>query len=120
MAKADHKIHSWRGGIRYAAQRAMNGRRAYHSMALWLIAVFRFDRPKRLRTAETIAVHQPHICDPDYDNLVKGMQDACNGVVWADDCIISSATLRKRYTLGDEQPGVAIRVLVDDPKRWRA
>ena len=37
----------------------------------------------------------------DIDNLVKSVLDSCNGLIWADDCIITDLTARKRYT-GDE------------------
>lgn len=38
-----------------------------------------------------------HIKRPDIDNLVKGVCDALNGLVWNDDGQITNLTARKRY-----------------------
>ena len=34
---------------------------------------------------------------PDIDNTLKGILDACNGIVWADDKQVVKATVEKRY-----------------------
>lgn len=34
----------------------------------------------------------------DADNLCKGVLDACTGLLWVDDCIITDISARKRYT----------------------
>lgn len=34
---------------------------------------------------------------PDFDNILKGVLDACNGVVWVDDSQIVISTVRKLY-----------------------
>ena len=34
----------------------------------------------------------------DIDNLFKCVTDSCNGLLWADDCIITDIYARKRYT----------------------
>lgn len=41
---------------------------------------------------------RPIVRNGDVDNLVKSVLDACNGLLWADDCIITDLTARKRYT----------------------
>ena len=33
----------------------------------------------------------------DIDNLCKGLMDAANGIVYADDCQVTDVTMRKRY-----------------------
>jgi len=33
----------------------------------------------------------------DIDNLVKGLMDSANGIVYADDCQVTDVTMRKRY-----------------------
>ena len=38
------------------------------------------------------------ISRPDTDNLCKSVIDACNGLLWVDDCIITDIIARKRYT----------------------
>lgn len=44
---------------------------------------------------------------PDADNILKGIKDGCNGIVWRDDAQVVVITLRKDYA---ESPGVAIMV----------
>jgi Holliday junction resolvase RusA-like endonuclease len=40
-----------------------------------------------------------HISKPDKDNLEKAVFDACNGVIWKDDCQIVAGTFSKVYSL---------------------
>lgn len=115
MAPAKHPIRSWRRVMRAAAERAMDGRKPYTARPLWITVVFRFPRPKRLPPDGP----EPHFVDPDHDNVVKAMQDALLGVVWSDDCIISSASVRKCYAAPGRPPGVLLLVMRDDPSRWR-
>ncbi|GHA66061.1 phage protein [Formosimonas limnophila] len=44
---------------------------------------------------------------PDWDNIVKGIQDACNEVVFVDDKQIINSAMTKRY---DENARVEVRV----------
>lgn len=44
---------------------------------------------------------------PDYDNLVKGVQDAMNGICYTDDCQIVDAVISKYYS---ENPRVEVMV----------
>jgi Holliday junction resolvase RusA-like endonuclease len=39
----------------------------------------------------------PHVLKPDLDNLIKLVLDALTGVVWVDDCIISSILATKSF-----------------------
>lgn len=39
----------------------------------------------------------PHINRPDLTNLCKAIEDGCNGVVYHDDCQISSISMTKRW-----------------------
>ena len=34
---------------------------------------------------------------PDCSNLVKCIEDSCNGLVWTDDCLITDLIIKKRY-----------------------
>lgn len=45
---------------------------------------------------------------PDADNVLKGLKDGCNGIVWRDDAQVVSIELRKAY--GDT-PQAAVWVL---------
>ena len=44
---------------------------------------------------------------PDWDNIVKGVQDACNGIVFVDDKQIINSAMTKRYA---ENARVEVRV----------
>lgn len=45
---------------------------------------------------------------PDADNVLKGVKDGCNGIVWRDDAQVVRIMLEKRYS---ETPGAVIRVM---------
>lgn len=44
---------------------------------------------------------------PDADNVLKGIKDGCNGIVWKDDAQVVDIRLKKRYS---ETPGAEVRV----------
>jgi Holliday junction resolvase RusA-like endonuclease len=44
---------------------------------------------------------------PDADNVLKGIKDGCNGIVWADDAQVVRIVLEKRYS---ETPGAVVHV----------
>jgi Holliday junction resolvase RusA-like endonuclease len=44
---------------------------------------------------------------PDADNVLKGIKDGCNGIVWADDAQVVRIVLEKRYS---ETPGAFVEV----------
>ena len=45
---------------------------------------------------------------PDADNVLKGIKDACNGIVWRDDSQVINIGLHKEYS---ETPFVRVRVM---------
>lgn len=47
---------------------------------------------------------------PDLDNFLKGLLDAANGIIWADDAQIVSLTAKKRY--GD--PRIELEAHIED------
>jgi Holliday junction resolvase RusA-like endonuclease len=48
---------------------------------------------------------------PDADNVLKGIKDGCNGIVWGDDAQVVRIMLEKRYS---ESPHALVRVIVID------
>lgn len=44
---------------------------------------------------------------PDADNVLKGIKDGCNGIVWVDDAQVVRITIEKRYS---ETPGAVVEV----------
>jgi len=49
----------------------------------------------------------PHTTKPDADNCIKAVKDGLNGILWADDKLISEGVWRKGY---GKVPGVEIAV----------
>jgi len=61
--------------------------------ALHIQAIFTFVRPKSVT-----AKKRPHmVVVPDIDNVLKGLADAANGLVWVDDSQIVRADVAKVY-----------------------
>ena len=55
---------------------------------------------------------RPMVSKPDIDNLLKGLFDAANGILWADDKDVHELlSVRKVY---DETPGIWMEVTTDD------
>lgn len=50
------------------------------------------------QTARQLKNNDPHFFTPDLSNLLKFLEDAATGVLWNDDCIISSVTTKKVYS----------------------
>jgi Holliday junction resolvase RusA-like endonuclease len=60
---------------------------------LELTAAFYFIRPKSVPQSK----RPKHTVKPDLSNLVKLLEDSCNGLLWLDDCQIVSLILDKYY-----------------------
>lgn len=45
---------------------------------------------------------------PDADNVLKGIKDGCNGIVWRDDAQVVRIHIEKRYS---ETPGALVKVI---------
>lgn len=48
---------------------------------------------------------------PDADNVLKGIKDGCNGIIWRDDAQVVRIVLEKRYS---ETPGAHVEVIAAD------
>jgi Holliday junction resolvase RusA-like endonuclease len=55
-----------------------------------------WSKQKRIQASQ--GVIRPIVRNGDIDNMVKAILDANNGLLWADDCIITDISARKRYT----------------------
>ena len=69
---------------------------------VWLSLCFYLSKPKKY-----FEKYMGHVYKPDLDNLIKFVLDACNGVLWEDDKIITSIAARKHYL---DTPGVIIQL----------
>lgn len=112
-ATTKHPIHLWKQALMSVCETAMQGFRLYED-PIDVALVFLMARPKSMpkRTANQ---RVPHTKKPDIDNVAKGVLDAFNARLWGDDSQIYSLKISKRYVMGDEKPGVFVRVSVVVP-----
>lgn len=75
---------------------------------------FVMPRPKRLDGKTKPTGRVMHGSKPDRDNLLKSCQDALNGILWHDDCLICDGRLSKWYAAKNESPHVEILIYGDD------
>lgn len=112
-APTKHPIHLWKQALMGSCEQVMTGFRLYDD-PIDVTLVFLMTRPKSMpkRTANE---RVPHTKKPDIDNVAKGVLDAFNARLWGDDSQIYSLKISKRYVMGDEKPGVFVRVSVVVP-----
>ena len=55
-----------------------------------------WSKKKRMEAAQ--GVIRPTVRNGDLDNLIKCVLDSANGLLWADDCVITDLHAKKRYT----------------------
>lgn len=68
--------------------------------------MFYMDMPCNPKRREMLN-HTYHYGRPDIDNLIKFVADVSNGIIFTDDCIISSISAIKKY---DEVPRTEIKI----------
>lgn len=67
---------------------------------LSLDVIFFFEPANKMAQKKKIALAgKPHSIKPDLSNLVKFLEDACNGIVFHDDCQIIQIYAKKLYDL---------------------
>ena len=66
---------------------------------------FYLPRPKSAPKRVTLPIKKP-----DASNLLKGVEDAMRGVVYADDSLIVDLHVRKRFADAENPPGVHILI----------
>lgn len=57
-----------------------------------------------------------HYSRPDLSNLIKFVEDAAQGVLFEDDCIISTITADKKYTRSESEPFTSFYITAYEPK----
>lgn len=101
------RSRKFREAVQVYMRQAMNGRLPM-SGPLHAQFGFEFARPKTGPNAKAVF----HSSKPDFDNLIKAICDAGNGILWHDDCQISSAEIDKRW--GDED---GIYIVIEEEAR---
>jgi len=69
---------------------------------------------KSKRTAALLGGIRPK-GKPDLSNIVKAIEDGCNGVIYMDDSQICSMTALKRYESDDKPAGAYVTVTWSEP-----
>jgi Holliday junction resolvase RusA-like endonuclease len=75
-----------------------------------LVCEFRLPIPKsysKNRKQSCLAGLERPCKKPDLSNLVKALEDGCDGVVWVDDCQVVDTACSKWYA---DIPGVSVEV----------
>ena len=93
---------AWESGARVDAMVAMRRAGLFEPMAgpmrVTIEAVFQ--PPKSWGTAAKAGAlfggGRGHFVKPDIDNIAKAAMDACNGIVWLDDCQVCELSASKR------------------------
>ena len=63
--------------------------------------------PKMSKKKHLAIIGQPHIKKPDLDNLIKGVKDAMNGIVYKDDSQVYKINAIKIYS---EEPRIEYQI----------
>lgn len=110
IVDANKNAAAWKADVREAAARAYDGKPLTGPLRLHV--VFSRPRPRSHFGAKgTIKPSAPTrpTTRPDVTKLLRGLEDALTGIVWADDSQITSQAASKRY--GDPQTSVVITEL---------
>ena len=103
----------WRGDVKAAAQRAYQGPLLIGPIRL--VVLFLMPRPKGHfgtgRNAGFVKTSAPpwHTIAPDATKLLRGLEDALAGIIYADDGQIVSQFVVKRY--GNERSGARVKII---------
>lgn len=111
----DAKTASYENLVRLSAAGAMIGRTPISEPVSMVIEV-RVTPPKsasRKLTASMLLGAVRPAKKPDLTNIMKAVEDGCNGVVYADDSQIVHIVGSKRY---DTTPGVDVKVMCLEPQ----
>lgn len=92
---ASHPIHAYRAAIAAAARAA--GATPTDAAPLTLIIDLVFVRPKSHFRKSGVRDDAPRLPRPDCSNVLKGVEDALNGVAWVDDSQVGKVIIEKTY-----------------------
>ncbi|MFK3741419.1 RusA family crossover junction endodeoxyribonuclease [Massilia sp. TN1-12] len=110
VAYTPAKTAAYEALVREAATVAMSGRPPAAG-PLKLVLSLTLQVPltwSKKRRALAIDGHIRATKKPDADNVLKGLKDGCNGIVWIDDAQVVCIELTKAY---GSQPHAAVRIL---------
>ena len=91
----DHPIHAYRAAVAAAARAA--GAEPTDTVPITLIVDLVFARPKSHYRKSGLKPDAPKLPRPDCSNVLKGIEDALNGVAWVDDTQIGKEIIEKSF-----------------------
>jgi len=103
------KTQAYEDKVKLAAHAAMAGKQVFVDAVACVVELYA-PIPQswsKRRTQEALNGEMLPISKPDIDNVIKGIFDACNGIVWDDDSQVVELHIAKRYSAN---PRVAIEV----------
>lgn len=103
------KTKNYEALVQEAAIKSMRGKPAFDGAVQINFGIF-IEPPKswsKKKRADALGGVIYPTTKPDWDNIVKGVQDACNGIVFVDDKQIINSAMTKRYA---ENARVEVRV----------
>lgn len=92
---ASHPIHAYRAAIAEAAREA--GATPTDTAPLTLIVDLVFARPKSHYRKSGLKTDAPKLPRADCSNVLKGLEDALNGVAWVDDAQVGRVVVEKTW-----------------------
>ena len=92
---ASHAIHGYRQAVALAAKAA--GATPTDRAPLTLVVDLVFARPKSHFRKSGLRDNAPVLPRADCSNVLKGLEDALNGVAWVDDTQIGRVVIEKSY-----------------------
>ena len=106
------RLTRWRTIVGWAARRAMEGRRPF-ACAVALDVEFVIKRPSSHYTSKGALTSSapPYPGKPDLSKLIRAVEDAMTGIVYADDAqVVCYRGIRKRYGAAGGTAGARIRI----------
>jgi Holliday junction resolvase RusA-like endonuclease len=110
VAYTPAKTASYENLVKLAAAEAMCGMRPT-ARPVALSVTLNLQVPASWSKKRHAAAVAGSICatkKPDADNVLKGIKDGCNGIVWADDAQVVRIMIEKRYS---ETPSAVVHVV---------
>lgn len=108
---ADHPVQQFKADLKAAAIAAGAPPSPWTLPVVLEVAVY-LPRPKRYCRKKDPDGPLVHAGRPDAENVLKAIQDAMKGILWADDALICRVTVWKLYAEREGRPRVEI-------KAWR-
>lgn len=108
IVTSDNKnLKAWESCVRDAAQRVVGEQ--YFTEAVRMQIEFWFPRPKSVS-----AKKRPHLTTkPDLSKLIRGAEDALNGVLFRDDSQIIAIIATKAYVEGPAGANITVEEVID-------